>query len=43
VRYTARWERLIVVLFAVEVDGSQYAEWERSLKKHFPDVIVIKK
>jgi len=43
VRYTARWERLIVVLFAVEVDGSQYVEWERSLKKHFPDVIIIRK
>jgi hypothetical protein len=28
---------------AVEVDGGQYAEWERSMKKHFPDVIVIRK
>jgi hypothetical protein len=43
VRYTARWKRLIVVLFAVEVDGGRYAEWERSLKKHFPAVVVIRK
>lgn len=43
VRYTARWGRLIVVLFAVEVDGGRYTDWERSLKKYFPDVIVIRK
>ncbi len=43
VRYTRGWNHLIVVLFAVEVGEAQYEEWERSLKKHFPDVAVIKK
>jgi len=43
VRYSGGWNHLIVVLFAVEVSGGRYTEWERSLKKHFPDVIIIKK
>jgi hypothetical protein len=43
VRYTRGWNHLIVALFMVEVSEGQYAEWERSLKKHFPDVILIKK
>jgi hypothetical protein len=43
-RYHHHFKKMIVVLFDIQTKTSRFFnEWEEGLKKHFPDVIVIKK
>jgi len=43
-RYHHHFKRMIVVLFDIQTKTSRFFnEWEEGLKKHFPDVMVIKK
>jgi len=43
-RYHHHFKRMIVVLFDIRTKTDRYyIEWEDGLKRHFPDVIVIKK
>jgi hypothetical protein len=43
-RYHHHFKQMIVVLFDIRTKTNRfYSEWEDGLKKHFPDVMVIKK
>ena len=43
-RYHHHFKKMIVVLFDIQTKTSRFFnEWEEGLKKHFPDVMVIKK
>jgi len=43
-RYHHHFKRMIVVLFNIRTKTNRFfTEWEEGLKKHFPDVMVIKK
>jgi hypothetical protein len=43
-RYHQHFKKMIVVLFDIRTKTNRfYTEWEEGLKRHFPDVMVIKK
>ena len=43
-RYHEHFKKMIVVLFDIRTKTNRfYTEWEEGLRRHFPDVIVIKK
>ena len=42
-RYLQHFNKLIIVLFEVCVTDEFYSDWEKILKKTFPEVILIKK